>query len=249
MNMLLLHEGDFDGPLPDAGGAGRARVGGRRFRHMVEVQQLACGDEIRAGVLNGAVGKATIVAVGASGLEVELRLQSEAPPAPDLCLILALPRPKGLKRILQAVASMGIKEIFLIGTAKVEKSYWQSPVLDAGVLREQLILGLEQGCDTLMPRLAKRRLFKPFVEDEIPQLIAGRMALLAEPGAQRVCPCEVERPSALAVGPEAGFTPYEVDMLVTAGFEAVSLGTRPLRVETAVAALLGRLLKAGAGGA
>jgi RsmE family RNA methyltransferase len=46
----------------------------------------------------------------------------------------------------------------------------------------------------------------------------------------------------LAIGPEGGFIPYEIDMLKAAGFEDVSFGERILRVEHAVAALVGRIL-------
>ena len=49
-------------------------------------------------------------------------------------------------------------------------------------------------------------------------------------------------PWAILIGPEGGFIPYEVEALQRAGCEPVSLGPRPLRVEQAVPALLGRLL-------
>jgi 16S rRNA U1498 N3-methylase RsmE len=84
--------------------------------------------------------------------------------------------------------------------------------------------------------------FKPFVEDELRGLIAGTQALVAHPAAARPCPHAVHDPVSLAVGPEGGFTPYEVELLCAHGLEAVSLGARPLRVEHAVPALLGRIL-------
>ncbi|QDR31016.1 RNA methyltransferase, partial [Pseudomonas aeruginosa] len=51
----------------------------------------------------------------------------------------------------------------------------------------------------------------------------------------------VEKPVTLAIGPEGGWIPYEVDKLREAGLHPVQLGERILRVETAVSALLARL--------
>src|SRR5690554_7099628 len=56
-------------------------------------------------------------------------------------LILALPRPKMLKRILIDATSLGVKRIILLNSWKVEKSYWQTPELHAKLLQEKLLLG------------------------------------------------------------------------------------------------------------
>jgi RsmE family RNA methyltransferase len=172
-------------------------------------------------------------------MEVEL---TDPPPDPlPVTLLLALPRPKVLRRVLRTATSMGVKRIVLLNTWRVEKSFWSSPALDPAALREQLVLGLEQAGDTAMPALDCRKRFKPFVEDEVAALAAGTRALVAHPGAAEPCPRSVDSSVTLAVGPEGGFTAYEVDLLGAHGFTAVSLGMRRLAVESAVAALLSRL--------
>src|SRR5690606_22907434 len=166
-------------------------------------------------------------------VELETFLQQQPPSPLPLRLILALPRPKRLKRILQNCATLGVKEIILINSYRVEKSYWQTPILDAESIREHLTLGLEQGGDTMMPELRQVKRFRPFVEDELPSLIQGSRALVAHPYAELACPRQVDGAVTLAIGPEGGFIPYEVDLLSRCGFEAVHLGERILRVDTA----------------
>jgi RsmE family RNA methyltransferase len=136
---------------------------------------------------------------------------------------------------------MGVKRIVLMATWRVEKSFWESPVLRPEGLREQMILGLEQARDTVLPAVTLRRRFKPFVEDEVPDLIRDTRALLAHPLAAQPCPRAVQGAVTLAVGPEGGFIPYEVEAFRARRFEVVSLGERSLRVEHAIPVLLGRL--------
>jgi hypothetical protein len=87
--------------------------------------------------------------------------------------------------VLQGIAAIGVKRCVLLNTWRVEKSFWGSPLLRPEAVREQLVLGLEQGCDTLLPSVALRPRFKPFVEDELPAMIAGTRAFVAHPAAAR----------------------------------------------------------------
>jgi RsmE family RNA methyltransferase len=235
MNLILLFEEDF------VGGTQSVRLAGRRFEHVRSVHRAGVGDQLRVGVLNGLLGRGAVTALGDDFMEMDVVIDQAPPAALPATLLLALPRPKSLKRILQAVTAMGVKRIVLMNTWRVEKSYWGSPALQPAALREQLILGLEQARDTAMPEVQVRRRFKPFVEDEVPDLVRGTRALVAHPAALAPCPRQLSRPVTLAVGPEGGFIPYEVEMLQGRGFEAVTLGNRSLRVEHAVPALLGRL--------
>jgi len=217
----------------------RATLYGRRARHLREVLRAQPGRTLRAGVVGGPIGTARVVEAGGSraanedpGAEVTLHLSLGAPPPPALSLrlVLALPRPKVLARLLVDAAAAGVKAIDLIGAWRVEKSYWHSPVLTDERMREHLIVGLEQGGDTVLPLVRSHRLFKPFVEDILPVTAAGTTMLLADPRASMPCPYGVEGVITLIVGPDRGFTEYENRKLVEAGARGVSLGPRPLRV-------------------
>lgn len=236
MNLLLLEPADF---LT----AETVRITGRRHRHLIDILRAEPGQPIRVGLLNGKLGEARIVAQSPDGTTLAVDLTA-APPSPlPVTLLLAVPRPKALRRLLQGVTALGVKKMVLLNTARVEKSYWQSPLLAPEAIAEQLYLGLEQARDTQLPQVLLRPRFRPFVEDELPELTAGSLCLVAHPDSAQPCPGNVAGPVVLAIGPEGGFVPFEIDLLSRQGFCPVHLGSRPLRVETAVPALLGRLLQ------
>ena len=234
MNLLLLEEADFVS-------ADRVRLSGRRLQHMLGIQQVAAGDTLRVGQLNGLMGQGVVTALTADHADMAIRLTEVPPPKLDLTLVLAMPRPKMFRRIMQHCATLGVARIVLINSYRVEKSYWQTPFLEAGALRDTLLLGLEQARDTVLPEVRIEKRFKPFVEDHLPALVQGNQALIAHPGTYPPCPRALAGPVSLAIGPEGGWIPYEVDKLIEAGFHPVQLGPRILRVETAVTALIGRL--------
>lgn len=146
-----------------------------------------------------------------------------------------------LRRILQTVSAMGVARLVLVNSFRVEKSFWQTPFLAPEDIHEQLILGLEQARDTVLPEVVLEPLFKPFVEDRLSQLSQDTLRLVAHPGDYLACPRALNEPVTLAIGPEGGWIEYEVLRLQEQGFQPVQMGERILRVETAVTALLARL--------
>ena len=236
MNLVLLSDEDFVGP-------GRVRLGGRRLAHVQNVHRLGVAATLTVGREGGDVGRGTIVALDDAALELEVAFDTPPPPKLPLTLVLALPRPKVLNRVVAAATSLGVARIYLLNAWKVEKAYWSSPRLDPANLREQRVLGLEQARDTVLPELELRRLFVPFVREELPGLVAGGTALVAHPGAAEEAPRAGApgAPFTLAIGPEGGFIDAEIASLREVGFRAVSLGARILRVETAVASIIGRM--------
>lgn len=237
LNLILLFPEDFVG-----GGRERVVLRGRRLQHVREIHRAEVGGELRVGLVGDCVGRAEVDVLTDDRLEMRVRLLQPPPIALPATLVLALPRPLMLKRVLHSATAMGVKRIALIGARRVERSFWNSRVLREDAIAEQLVLGLEQARDTILPEVVLRTRFKRFVVDELPEWSQGSRKLVAHPGSNEACPRQVDGPVTLAVGPEGGFTDFEVETFQAEGFEAVHLGDRILRVETVVPALLSRLL-------
>jgi 16S rRNA (uracil1498-N3)-methyltransferase len=235
MNIILLNPEDIDL------NQGAFISDERRINHIRTIHKAQIGDKMKLGLLNGAMGEGLITDIQSNKISFQLNLTQAAPQSLPLTLILALPRPKMLRRILQTVATLGVKNIYLINSYRVEKSYWQTPFLQEEAIRAQLTLGLEQGGDTHLPEVHLIKRFKPFVEDQLPAIANGSKALVAHPYTNEICPRSTSGAVTLAVGPEGGFIDYEIDMLAKAGFAAVHLGDRIMRVETAIPYLLARI--------
>ncbi|WP_415893595.1 16S rRNA (uracil(1498)-N(3))-methyltransferase [Neptuniibacter sp. PT8_73] len=232
MNLILINTADFVA-------SDTAVLKDHRFEHIRSVHKPEIGALLNVGLLNGTTGKGEVLELNDCSVTLKLSLEKEPPAALPLTLILALPRPKMLKRILQTVSAMGVKELYLINSYRVDKSYWSTPILNQ--IEEQLKLGLEQAGDTIMPSVHLRKRFKPFVEDELPEIAKDTRSLVAHPYHAEQCSAPESIPTTLAIGPEGGFIEYEVDKLNQCGFKSIHIGERILRVENAVPVLLAKL--------
>jgi RsmE family RNA methyltransferase len=217
---------------------GTATLSDARAAHVREVLRARGGETIRTGTVNGLAGNSTVLEVCADG--VTLRPQHAARPAePWIDLLLAAPRPKALKRLWPQLAALGVGRIVVVNAFKVEKCYFSSQWLEPAHYRPLLLEGLSQAGLTRLPEVLVRTRFKPFVEDELESLFPGSLRLLAHPG-PRTAPLEADRARRplLAIGPEGGWTDYELKMLQAREFGLFSLGARTLRTDTACVALV-----------
>ena len=215
----------------------------RRVAHIQQHLKLQVGDCIKVGQENGLKGSAVVECIGDQQLILSQLMLDQTPPAKlPLILVVALPRPKVLRRLVMDAVTLGVEQLVLIHSYRVEKSYWQTPFLRQ--IDSYVELGLEQAGDTMLPQVQCFTRFRPFVEDILPSLIQERRAWVAHPYAAQAMPIALNQPSVLVVGPEGGFIPFEIDLLQQHGCQAASLGSRILRTETAIPYLLGRLFSA-----
>jgi RsmE family RNA methyltransferase len=237
MNLLLLQPEDLGANITTK----QITLNDQRAKHIRHVLRASAGDTLKIGFLNGLTGKATISAITDTDVSLEFELHSPPPAKLPLTLLLALPRPKMARRIIRAATELGAAEIILLNSYRVDKSYWQSPLVSDEALHKAMLEGLEQAGDTVLPTLRRATRFKPFIEDELPSLLANKIGLLAHPYAEQGPPQAIQQECILAIGPEGGFIPYECEKLIAAGMQSFSLGPRILKTETAVSTVIGRL--------
>lgn len=235
MNRLILEKSDFISQ--DC-----VRISGRRFIQLTEVIKSPLGKLCKAGLLNGNTGTAEVCAVETDSLVLKVNLNTPPPPPAPVRLAIALQRPQTFMKVLHIAVTMGVKEILFFHSFKVEKSYWQSPRIAPEAFRKELIEALEQCGDTVLPEISFCRSFKDFADEALPEFSAGTVMLTAHPAGTLPVERKAGESVTLIVGPEGGFTDYEITRLTGSGAKTVTLGARVLRTEYAVAALLGRLI-------
>lgn len=235
VNRILLHAHEVTQN-------GRAVLTGARAEHVRSVLHATAGQTLRVGVLDGPAGLGTVVEL-ADAVVLQCVLDAVPPPVPRVDLLLALPRPKVLKRLWAQLAALGVHRILLTNAARVEREYFDTHWLTEPHRRPLLVEGLQQAGDTRVPVVTVARSFRRLVEDELDALCPATQRLVAHPGAgPRLLHAPVDgRRALLAVGPEGGWNGFELELLGAHGFAAVQLGGRILRADTACVALLALL--------
>lgn len=241
MNMLLF------APAELIEGS-RLRIEGERATHMREVLKVGVGSAVRVGELGGGRGQALVCSIAADHIVLEVqRPLGPAEQRPRIDLALALPRPQSLKKILQDISAIGVDSLTLFASARVEKSYFHSPLLKEENLSQYVRLGLEQGMSTAAPQISIVHRLRDLQIGGL-QTGGSRRSLLLHPGAaEDLLSLSGRRPFSaddrvqLVIGPEGGFRDEEVLRFIADGCEPVCLLERVLRVETAVCVGLGQL--------
>lgn len=216
------------------------KLNGRRHQHISGVLKVGKGDTVRVGKIGGKTGSGKIEFINDDHVIIRPELFEEPPAKIPLTLIISMSRPKSMRKVIRYGTAMGITGFVIINSWKADKSYWQSPFFLEHNIKEEMLLSLEQSGDTCYPEISFYKLFKPFAEDVLPDL-AKNICLVAHPYAMNSAPSSVNSPSVVAIGPEGGFIPYEIEKFEAAGFCPVNMGPRILRVENAVAAITARL--------
>ena len=233
MNIVLLDPRQTESPIWTISAK-------RQLEHLRTHVNVQVGDTLKVGIRGGKRYLTEVLSVTEQQIQLQSIHEEIVPKKLPVTLIVAMPRPKVLRRLVMDSVTLGVEKIILLHSYRVDKSYWQTPFLQQ--LNQYIDLGLEQAGDTIAPKIEVYKRFKPFVEDILPSLIrADCPAYVAHPYVEMKMPAGLQQGCTMIIGPEGGFIPYEIDLLTKNGCQAVSLGNRIIRTETVIPYVLGRL--------
>ena len=225
---------------------GRVELGDFRAVHIRDVLHAKAGDIIRTGVINGPIGTSVVKRVTEDGVTLSA-YHDETAPEPWMDLILAAPRPKVMRRLWAQLTALGVGRIVILSAFRVERYYFSSHWLVPEHYTPLLVKGLMQAGASRLPEVTIKPWFKAFIQDDLDAMFPepGTIRLVAHPGGEERNPArglpEWKRPL-LAVGPEGGWSDYELQMFADKNFLPYSLGERTLATDTAAIALIAALM-------
>lgn len=210
-----------------------------QIQHLRQHLKLEIGDTVKIGIQNQGRYRCQITEIHDNFIKIQPLHPESVPAKIPVTLMVALPRPKALRRLVMDATSLGVEKIVLFHSYHVEKSYWQTPYLQQ--LQHYMQLGLEQAGDVFFPEIQLEKRFKPFVEDRLAVWTQHAPTFVAHPYHDASLPNGFNQPCQIMLGAERGFIDYELDLLQKNGCQIVQLGNRILRTETAMTAILARL--------
>lgn len=231
MNICLFKQEEINQPLS---------IKDERGEHIIKILHKKEGDIFSAGIINGKAGLAVITKIDEQGIHFSFKSETEGKPLYPLKMIIGLPRPIQLKRLLRDIAALGVCEVHLTGTELGEKSYMQSNLVEHGTAYQMLVDGTVQAASTHVPELYLHKTLPECLSYIEEKSGSNELKLCLD----NVNPCgslmnvlqnQKEKPESIiaAIGSERGWTQKERELLEKAGYLRVGMGPRVMRTETA----------------
>ena len=227
-------------------------VSGPKSSSFIEDRVKSLGRKLRFAERGGKIIEGEVVDFDANSLIIkELGGAYEAPQPLPIEIVLAVPRPIMLRRLIPQLVALGVRSIFLVASEIGEKSYLDASILHRDALDELVVKGLEQAVATYVPEVMVFPLLASFLARvELSESNRKTLNLVADPSAvngvgecvlQALGCLDCRESYSIAIGPEAGWSVRELALFEESGFETVSLGDRVLRVETAAICAVSQL--------
>lgn len=213
----------------------RAALTGDHARHLARVLRARPGREfdISAG---SRLRRGRIVRVSEERVEFELGEELSPAAEPDLSVLLAVIKFDRFEWALEKLTELGAREVVPLLAARTD-----AHLAAAAARRVERWRRIAREAAEQSRRLAPPEVRDPAKVKLAVSLVAECRLVLAEGEEETSLAAtlaEKQRADsfAVAVGPEGGWTPAEIEQFTTAGWQPVTLGSNILRAETAAIA-------------
>ncbi len=218
----------------------RVDLPGTEAHYVRRVLRLGPGDRFSAVLPGGVERVATILGIGGGEVEASLgeEVSRQADPAVDVRLFAGLLKAAKFELVVQKCTELGVSAITpVVCRRSISRAGAGDQEKKVGRWRRIAAEAARQCGRTVPPTVHGPVAFSQAVSEAAQ---SGGLCLVMSPDAggeigsgAALAAREPERPVVVLVGPEGGFAPEELEEAEAAGFQAVSLGTRTLRAETA----------------
>lgn len=210
----------------------QARLEGDEARHLAGVMRAKVGDELVLFDGSGAEFLARIARLTKHAVEMDIVERREVNREAERALTLAVALPKGERQrwLVEKAVELGVARLIPLET---QRGVAEANASALERMRRWVIEASKQcGRNRLM------EIASPVAITHLASNADAALRLLAHPGGRALAEFRGDEASVLiAIGPEGGFAPQEIDELRQGGFQVVGLGPRILRIETAALAL------------
>lgn len=227
----------------------RAVIRGGDVNHIKNVLRMKPGDEL--ALSNGTDGKeyrVGIVSLGEDEIECELRfIREDAIELPcRVYLFQGLPKGDKMELIIQKAVELGACQVIPVAMARsvvrLDEKKAAAKVKRWQTISEAAAKQSKRGIIPDVPKVMTYQEALAYAKDMEVKLLPYELAEGMERTKKLIEGISPGQRVAILIGPEGGFAPKEVALAEQAGFEAVTLGKRILRTETAGMALLSILM-------
>ena len=219
------------------------RLAGDEARHLARVRRVPVGAEVEVFDGRGGAALAEVVRVGRDEVDLQIGQGLEPGPAPPVALTLAVAIPKGdrFDWLIEKATELGVERVVPLAT---ERSTVDPRAAKLDRLRRAVVESCKQCRRNSLMTIAD-----PVAWDAWATAPAapGVRRWLAHPGGSSTWATDRPEPGAriiVAVGPEGGFSPRELDRALAAGWGPIHLTATILRIETAALAVAAHLMLA-----
>lgn len=216
-------------------------LSGEQAHHAINVMRYRVGDQIVIFDGQGTEHDAEIESLTKKQLTARLLDSRQVDRSLDRCItmIVALPKGDRQKFLIEKLVELGVTELVPLATQR-----------SVAEVKPKVIERIEKQIVEASKQCGRNFLMKVTPAISVSQLCEGNpespfkitddmLKLLSHPYDSKPLPAfslAPDRPVAIAIGPEGGFTESEVASLLDAGWDATKLGPTILRIETAAIA-------------